>query len=174
MIKLLLNLSSFSWAILLYVLDKKVFEISSVSFLIFVLIFIGINLLPIIVSRRYKICLSGKQNNISKIYPAYSEYVPAFFAVCVVAFSLKHYVEYEFVYFIIIVCVLFWLFYMNNVGYLNPTLFLLGYVIYKIETDETEFILIMSRKREYKNIKKLVFEELISVDEHTYLYKEGD
>lgn len=173
MIKLLLNLSSFSWAILLYVLDKKVFEINSVSFLIFVLIFIGINLFPIIVFRRCKICLSGK-HNISKIYPAYSEYVPAFFAVCVVAFSLKHYVEYEFVYFIIIVCVLFWLFYMNNVGYLNPTLFLLGYVIYKIETDETESILIMSRKREYKKIKKLEFEELISVDEHTYLYKEGD
>ena len=173
MIKLLLNLSSFSWAILLYVLDKKVFEISSVSFLVFVLIFMGINLLPIIVFRRCKICLSGK-HNISKIYPAYSEYVPAFFAVCVVAFSLKHYVEYEFVYFIIIVCVLFWLFYMNNVGYLNPTLFLLGYVIYKIETDETESILIMSRKREYKKIKILEFEELISVDEHTYLYKEGD
>ena len=52
MIKLLLNLSSFSWAILLYVLDKKVFEISSVSFLVFVLIFMGINLLPIIVFRR--------------------------------------------------------------------------------------------------------------------------
>ena len=63
---------------------------------------------------------------------------------------------------------------MNNVGYLNPTLFLLGYVIYKIETDETESILIMSRKREYKKIKKLEFEELISVDEHTYLYKERD
>ena len=106
MIKLLLNLSSFSWAILLYVLDKKVFEISSVSFWLFVLIFIGINLLPIIVFRRCKICLSGK-HEISKIYPAYSEYVPAFFAVCVVAFSLKHYVEYEFAYFIIIVCVLF-------------------------------------------------------------------
>lgn len=173
MIKLLLNLSSFSWAILLYVLDKKVFEISSVSFWLFVLSFISINLLPMIVFRRCKICLSGK-HEISKIYPAYSEYVPAFFAVCVVAFSLKHYLEYEFVYFIIIVCVLFWLFYMNNVGYLNPTLFLLGYVIYKIETDETESILIMSRKREYKKIKKLEFEELISVDEHTYLYKEGD
>lgn len=170
MIKLLLNLSSFSWAILLYVLDKKVFEISSVSFWLFVLSFVGINLLPIIVFRKCKICLSG-EHEISKIYPAYSEYVPAFFAVCVVAFSLKHYVEYEFVYFIIIVCVLFWLFYMNNVGYLNPTLFLLGYVIYKIETDETESILIMSRKREYKKIKKLEFEELISVDEHTYLYK---
>lgn len=173
MIKLLLNLSSFSWAILLYVLDKKVFEISSVSFWLFVLSFVGINLLPIIVFRRCKICLSGK-HEISKIYPAYSEYVPAFFTVCVVAFSLKHYLEYEFVYFIIIVCVLFWLFYMNNVGYLNPTLFLLGYVIYKIETDETEFILIMSRKREYKKIKILEFKELISLDEHTYLYKEGD
>ena len=173
MIKLLLNLSSFSWAILLYVLDKKVFEISSVSFLIFVLIFIAINLLPIIVFMRCKICLSGK-HNISKIYPAYSEYVPAFFAVCVVAFSLKHYSEYEFISFIIIICILFWLFYLNNVGYLNPTLFLLGYRIYKIESNRTEFILIMSRKREYKKIKILEFKELISLDEHTYLYKEGD
>ncbi|WP_103605526.1 hypothetical protein [Campylobacter concisus] len=170
MIKLLLNLSSFSWAILLYALDKKIFEINSVSFWLFVLNFIGINLLPIIVFMRCKIYSSGKQE-ISKIYPAYSEYVPAFFAVCVVAFSLKHYSEYEFAYLIIIICILFWLFYMNNVGYLNPALFLLGYRIYKVESNRTEFILIMSRKREYKKIKILEFKELISLDEHTYLYK---
>ena len=60
---------------------------------------------------------------------------------------------------------------MNNVGYLNPALFLLGYRIYKVESNRTEFILIMSRKREYKKIKILEFKELISLDEHTYLYK---
>ncbi|PSM51317.1 putative membrane protein [Campylobacter blaseri] len=167
MIKFFLNLSSFLWVILLYVLDKNIFNLYSSEFLIFLIIFISINIISIGLIKKHTNFLDGTQE-ISKIYPAYNEHMPAFFAICVVAFSLKNINEYNLIFFFSIVFILFIIFCINNVGYLNPTLYLFGYRIYRAETKNNNLIIIMNYKTDYKK-KKLEHNSFIQLDEHTYL-----
>ncbi|WP_141071359.1 hypothetical protein [Campylobacter pinnipediorum] len=148
-------------------MDKNIFNLYSSDFLIFLGIFININIIPIIVIRRYKTNINAKQQ-ISRIYPAYTEHIPAFFAICVVAFSLNNINKYNLIFFFSIVFILFVIFCINNVGYLNPTLYLFGYRIYKAETKDSNLIIIMNHKIDYKE-KVLENNKLLRLGEHTYL-----
>ncbi len=86
---------------------------------------------------------------IQKIYPIHSEQILVFFAICVVAFSMKSYENYHGVVFLCITIFLFILFMLHNVSYLNPIWFFLSYRVYRIESLGTNYIFIMKNVRKW-------------------------
>ncbi|WP_232259886.1 hypothetical protein [Helicobacter pylori] len=82
---------------------------------------------------------------IQKIYPIHSEQIPAFFAICVVAFSMKPYESYHGVAFLCITIFLFILFVLHNVSYLNPIWYFLSYRVYRVESLGANYIFIMKK-----------------------------
>ncbi|AFI04416.1 hypothetical protein [Helicobacter cetorum] len=95
------------------------------------------------------------RNVIQKIYPIHSEQIPAFFAICVVAFSMKSYESYNGWVFLGITLFLFLLFMLHNVSYLNPIWYCLSYRVYRVESLRTNYIFIM-----HKNIYDIIYKEL--------------
>ncbi|EKR8030777.1 TPA: hypothetical protein RPV56_001373 [Campylobacter fetus subsp. venerealis] len=96
----------------------------------------------------------------------------SYFAVCVVTFSMSFLthtnsiVETSLIGKIIIVLFLFYIFHINNIGYLNPFLYLIGKRVYKVESENSNFIIIADKINELKNTMKI--DSLIKIDENTF------
>ncbi|WP_254591916.1 hypothetical protein [Helicobacter pylori] len=112
---------------------------------------------------------------IQKIYPVHSEQIPAFFAICVVAFSMKSYENYHGMAFLCITIFLFILFMLHNVSYLNPIWYFLSYRVYRVESLGANYIFIMKKgmyndlfNKENKTFK--IF--CVELDQHTWFVQE--
>lgn len=171
MIKFLINISSFLWVVMLFifanphmldVLDDFV-KLLGVFIIICLMNFVLITCIKMIAKKKDKVSLQ----QIEKSYPAYNEYVPSYFAVCVAAFSMGFFKDIGYFEQIIIVSFLFIIFYMNNIGFINPLLALFGYRIYKLETKNANFILITDKNNQLKNIDKI--DNLVKIDEYTLI-----
>ena len=58
---------------------------------------------------------------------------------------------------------------MSNIGYINPIWYLKGYRIFKIDNEESIYILIIHKNDFYKSIKKI--DALIRIDEYIFIKK---
>ncbi|MSN96404.1 hypothetical protein F1B92_04280 [Campylobacter sp. FMV-PI01] len=101
-----------------------------------------------------------------KIYPVYNEYVASYFAVCAVVFSMGFLNNTNLLSNIIICIFLFFVFYINNIGYLNPFLYIIGKRIYKVENNSGNFIIITNKNEQMKNTKNI--SNLVKIDENVF------
>jgi len=61
---------------------------------------------------------------------------------------------------------------MNNIGYLNPFLYAVGKRIYKVESNEGNFIIIIDKSEQVK--KKKEIKNLIKIDENVFYHIKKD
>lgn len=169
MAKFLINLISFLWVIMLFFLSCK-----EISYIISLLIFFGVVVANVVLYGFVKKILDKKVvdnlSKINKIYPIYNEYTASYFAVCVAVFSLNFLVFLSPASIAIICLFLFLVFHMNNIGFLNPFLYIIGKRIYKIETNDNNFVVILDEKIVAKGKKDL--DNLVKIDENVFFHKE--
>lgn len=176
MIKFIMNIASFSWIVVLYLIQNEIFIISDcvngryLSSIIYILTSFSLSYLSLLVLK----ILNTKIDDdliIEKIYPVYSEYMPVYLAICVVAFELNSYVEVENSFTVLLISAfVFILFYISNISYLNPLWYLLGKRIYKIENEEGNYIVMMNKTEHSKNIK--IIKNIVKIDEYHFIKKE--
>ena len=153
-LKVLVTMLSFFWVILLYFINKSHFSYSSwIEFRNYCtthLIIISILLVWFILSIIFYRWLTNMYNwlsadniTVTKIYPVYTEYMPSYLGIIFVALSINTSTT---TLSIILLAFLFILFYMCNIAFLNPIAYVLGWRMYKIETDFTNFLLLSKRK----------------------------
>ncbi|WQS20222.1 hypothetical protein KVC60_04265 [Helicobacter pylori] len=180
--RLCFNFSTFIWVVWVYVLNNIASVGNSKGFscwwaitILIAALLVGFGLL-FWIKKSSKVPKHG-QNPIAiqKIYPIHSEQIPAFFAICVVAFSMKSYESYHGVAFLCITIFLFILFVLHNVSYLNPIWYFLSYRVYRVESLGTNYIFIMKEKayndlfnKENKTFK--IFR--VELDQHTWFIQE--
>lgn len=171
--KLLMNIASFYWIICFYLIHNKIIlDAYYVDRLvsIFILVAIGI----ILGWRSLKVAIKKSSNDtdnslkIKKIYPIYTELMPVFLAIIVIAFELNNFVEIDdFTTVLSIFFGIFLLFSISNIGYLNPVWFLLGYRIYKVDNDKAIYILIAHKSKNYKSVDSI--ENIKKIDEFVFI-----
>ncbi len=178
--KLFLSISSFSWVIYLYLLQKNIwlFDFSNkyLSKDIFNIAVYGIICMVIgILSVRITIWSTKKQSDnnltINKIHPIYSEYMPIYLTICVIVLGLNDIVSKpdSFTSTICISVFIFLAFYISNIAYLNPVWYLYGKRVYKVENSKGNYILILNKKDNYKSISNI--ENIAKVSEYVFMKK---
>ena len=169
---------AFLWIIFLYLINNKkyifcpdIYKNNNLIIFTNIYIYFSILLLGSIIVYWWIYKLNSKlvKNNISnlkRIVPIYRDYLPVFLGIVIVSLSLKD--SYSLTVEICIFLFLFIIFYMSKIAFLNPFLYLLGFRVYKVETDKTEYILI-SNEKDYKN---MINENLkiIKLDEEILIY----
>jgi hypothetical protein len=149
----------------IYVLENKYLAV--VIYIIFGFIISAYSLYKLILVTYEKESVRLK---IEKINPAYTEYMPIFLAIAVIAFELNSFGTDNFSIMIISIFI-YLLFYMSNIAYINPAWFLFGYRVYKIEKDSADYVLIMHKNENYKSIKNV--KNIYKVDEYTFIKRKG-
>ncbi len=176
--RLWLNFSTFIWVVLVYVLNNtnsKGFSYWWAIGIFIAALVVGFFLLFWI---EHSSKVSKHEQNpiaIQKIYPIHSEQIPAFFAICVVAFSMKSYENYDCIVFLFITIFLFILFMLHNVSYLNPIWYILSYRVYRVESLGTNYIFIMKKGiyNDLYNKENKIFKIFrTEIDQHTWFIQE--
>jgi len=172
--KLLINISSFYWILFVYFIHNEIFILDSCTYDRYAssVFYLLIGLLLGYWSLKHMIKKSSKKSSdnltVEKIYPVYTEYMPIYLAVAVIAFELNNFVDITNNFTVIILFVsVFILFSISNIGYLNPVWYLLGYRIFKIENTKANYILIAHKNDDYKSIDNI--DNLKRVDEFVFL-----
>ncbi|MBX9597497.1 MAG: hypothetical protein K2X04_02840 [Burkholderiales bacterium] len=153
-LKTFVTILSFFWIILLYFANNSHFNYSSwaelINYSIKHWIIVSILLTWLVVSIIFYTWLPNIYNWLStdniivtKIYPVYTEYMPSYLGIIFVALSINTSTT---TLSIILLAFLFILFYMCNIAFLNPIAYVLGWRMYKIETDYAGFLLLSKRK----------------------------
>ncbi len=171
--KFFISAVAFYWMIILYLLHNSIYVLENKYITTILYIFFG---LTISAYSLYKLLLLTKHKNpvnltIEKINPAYTEFMPIFLAIIVIAFELNSLGNDNFS----IICIsllIYLLFHMSNIAYINPAWFLFGYRVYKIEKDSANYILIMHRSENYKSIKTI--DNIYKIDEYTFIKRKKD
>jgi hypothetical protein len=153
---------SFLWIIILYFLNNKIFLLYPQmlkykkhlivfinNYIYFSIIILGSIIVYWWIYKLKSKLKSNNLHNLKKIVPIYKDYLPIFLGIVIISLSLKN--NYSTITEISIFSFLFIIFYMSKIAFLNPILYFLGFRIYKVETDKTEYILI-SNEKDYKNI----------------------
>lgn len=176
--KLLVNISSFYWIIFFYYLHNELFILNSCEQdrYMSTILYLLFGFILSYSSLKYMIYTSYKQSsdnlNIEKIHPVYTEYMPIYLAIAVIAFELNNVVDISNSFTVIILFFsIFILFSISNIGYLNPVWFFLGYRIYKIENTKANYIFISHKNKDNKSITKL--DGLKKVDEFVFIKRKG-
>jgi len=174
MVKLIINLSSFYWILFFYFIQNEIFILDSctidryISTLFYLLIgfLVGYWSLNKMIKKASDISVDNL--NVEKIYPVYTEYMPIFLAIVVIAFELNNFVDMinSFTVAVLLLSV-FILFSISNIGYLNPVWYFFGYRIFKIENTKANYILIAYKNDDYKSINNI--DNLKRVDEFVFL-----
>ena len=186
--KFILNFSSFVWIIMLFVLSNlsngenflnKYFDFRINCYFFDFPIEVFYFIIAIFINVLLYFCINYFLKNktcdnlkFEKIYPVYSEYVASYFAVCATVFSMSFLNNISWISSIIICIFLFFVFYMNNIGYLNPFLYVVGKRIYKVESNEGNFIIIIDKSEQVK--KKKEIKNLIKIDENVFYHIKKD
>ncbi len=168
MLKFLINIVAFYWMIILYLMQNSIYinydkYFMTVVYFVFGLIISAYSLYKLILTTEEKESVSLK---IAKINPAYTEYMPIYLAITVIAFELNPLGKDTFS-IVIINIFIYMLFYISNIAYMNPAWFLFGYRVYKIEKDSANYILIIHKNENYKSIEKV--DKIYKIDEYTFI-----
>ena len=173
--KFLINISAFYWVLFFYILDNQVFILKyfyldrlwSYTFYLLIGIFLGLFSLK----KAIKNTKNFTEDNltIKKIYPIYTELMPVYLSIIIISFSLNSIEISNAIATIILFIGIFIFFQMSNIGYINPIWYLKGYRIYKIDNEESIYILIIHKNDFYKSIKKI--DALIRIDEYIFIKK---
>jgi fatty-acid desaturase len=108
---------------------------------------------------------------VEKIYPVYTEYMPIYLAIAVIAFELNNFIDISNSFTIVILFIaVFIIFSISNIGYLNPIWYFLGYRIYKIENTKANYIFIALKKDDYKSKDNI--DDIIKIDEFVFIKRE--
>lgn len=122
-----------------------------------------------------KVVIKNTKNNIEdnltigKIYPVYTELMPVYLSIIIIAFSLNSIQDSNTISTLILFIGIFIFFTMSNIGYINPIWYLIGYRIYKIDNEESTYILIIHKDDFYKSIEKI--DDLVRIDEYIFIKK---
>ena len=105
---------------------------------------------------------------IGKIFPIYREYMPIYLAIIVIALSIKNFIDVDSIFPIYLIFLLIYiLFHMSNIGYLNPIWYLFGYRIYKIENEKATYVFIAHKCVDYKSAQTI--NDIRKIDEFTFI-----
>lgn len=172
--KLLVNLASFYWILFFYFIHNEYFLLpianndkyfSVLIYLIFGF-FLGLISLKFTLNKTYK--QTGDNLKVEKIFPIYTEYMPIYLAIIVIAFELNNFVEIENQFTVpIIFLSIYILFHISNIGYLNPIWYLFGYRIFKVENLKANYIFIAYKSKDYKS--KMNIDDIRKIDEFTFI-----
>lgn len=173
--KFLINISAFYWVLFFYILDNQVFILKyfyldrlwSYTFYLLIGIFLGLFSLK----KAIKNTKNFTEDNltIKKIYPIYTELMPVYLSIIIISFSLNSIEISNAIATVILLIGIFIFFQMSNIGYINPIWYLKGYRIFKIDNEESIYILIIHKNDFYKSIKKI--DALIRIDEYIFIKK---
>ena len=173
--KFLINISAFYWVLFFYILDNQVFILKyfyldrlwSYTFYLLIGIFLGLFSLK----KAIKNTKNFTEDNltIKKIYPIYTELMPVYLSIIIISFSLNSIEISNAIATVILLIGIFIFFQMSNIGYINPIWYLKGYRIFKIDNEESIYILIIHKNDFYKSIKKI--DGLIRIDEYIFIKK---
>lgn len=173
--KFLINMSAFYWVLFFYILDNQVFILKYfyldrvLSYTFYLLIGILLGLFSLKKAIKNTKNLTEDNLTIKKIYPIYTELMPVYLSIIIISFSLNSIEISNAIATIILLIGIFIFFQMSNIGYINPIWYLKGYRIYKIDNEESIYILIIHKNDFYKSIKKI--DGLIRVDEYIFIKK---
>lgn len=172
--KLLVNLSSFYWILFFYFIHNEYFLLPSADNdkYLSVLIYLTIGFIFGWVSLKFTLSKIYKQTSddlkVEKIFPIYTEYMPIYLAIIVIAFELNNFVEIENQFTVpVIFLSIYILFHISNIGYLNPVWYLLGYRIFKVENTKANYIFIAYKNKDYKS--KTNIDDIRKIDEFTFI-----
>ena len=173
--KFLINISAFYWVLFFYILDNQVFilkyfyldRLLSYTFYLLIGIFLGLFSLKKAIKNTKN--LTEDNLTIKKIYPIYTALMPVYLSIIIISFSLNSIEISNAIATVILLIGIFIFFQMSNIGYINPIWYLKGYRIYKIDNEESIYILIIHKNDFYKSIKKI--DGLIRIDEYTFIKK---
>lgn len=172
--KLLLNVASFYWIFFVYFLQNQYFILDSctndkyLSVIIYIIIgvFLGWISQWCLIKQSYK--KTSDNLIIGKIFPIYREYMPIYLAIIVIALSIKNFIDVDSIFPIYLIFLLIYiLFHMSNIGYLNPIWYLFGYRIYKIENEKATYVFIAHKCVDYKSAQTI--NDIRKIDEFTFI-----
>lgn len=170
--KFILSIASFSWVIFLYLIHNGInvipveFLSDFINIVVYIVICFGLGYLSLIFVNK-SVSKSTKDGlKVSKIYPVYTDYMPIYLAICVIAFELNKISVDNFGTICTITFFVFVVFYISNVFYLNPAWYVLGKRIFKIENKKGNYIVIVSKNDNCKALTNI--ENLKKIDEHVF------
>lgn len=187
--KFFVNLASFSWVVFLYLLQNRIFLFESldlngvfklegwpvlsqdiVNTAFYLLVCIALGCIGLFWLRRVVDKKTTDNLQVEKIYPVYTEYMPIYLAICVIAFELNSVIEpsTENLFTTLVISLfIFIVFYISNIAYLNPVWYVLGKRVYKVEREKGNYIVIMDKSENYKSIDKI--DSIVKVDEYVFM-----
>ncbi len=170
LIKFFIDISSFSWVIFLYFLNNNIFifkttvicKLISVGVYVFICSFLSYISLVML---NYFVKRTKQTFKVEKIYPIYSDGMPVYLSICVIAFELNDYINFNESFTVIFALVfIFIIFLMSNIGYLNPFWFGMGKRIYKVENQQGNYIVVLGKGDISKGITSL--DSLVKFNEY--------
>ncbi|CAC9958502.1 hypothetical protein [uncultured Gammaproteobacteria bacterium] len=173
--KFILSAASFSWVIFLYLIHNKIniiqveylsnyIDFINVVFYIFICFVLGCLSLISVNKSAFKSTKDALK--VSKIYPIYTDYMPIYLAICVIAFELNEISGDNFGTIFIITFFIFVIFHISNVFYLNPAWYILGKRIFKVENEKGNYIVIVSKNDNCKALTNI--ENIKKIDEYVF------
>ncbi len=172
--KLLVNISSFYWILFFYLIHNEYFLLSNADNdkYFSVVLYLCIGFIFGIVALKHTVKKSYQQTSddlvVEKIYPIYTEYMPIYLAIIVIAFELNNFIDIDNKFTISIIFLsIYILFHISNIGYLNPVWYLLGYRIYKVENKKANYIFIAYKNIDYKSKNNI--SDIRKIDEFTFI-----
>jgi hypothetical protein len=107
---------------------------------------------------------------IKKIYPVYTELMPVFLAIVVIAFELNEYVDLDKSFTVLVLFVgILVLYSMSNIGYINPVWYFFGYRVYKVDNDGAIYVFIAHKNENYKSITSIKVNNVKKIDEFIFI-----
>lgn len=173
--KFFINIAAFYWVLFFYILDNQVFILKYyyldmvLSFFMYFIIGIILGLISLFITIRNTKNKQEDNIEINKMYPIYTELIPVYLSIVMIATSLNTFDSTNDIATIIIFIAIFIFFKMSNIGYINPVWYLIGYRIFKIDNEKAIYILIIHKNDTLKGLKQI--KNINRIDEYTFIKK---
>lgn len=179
MFKFLFSLSSFS-GVLMFLLINRNINLPGIStpnsvrlnfdlllIIKFSLVFLIVIFFAWLILFLGKIFLDvdGSIQKIEKVKPLEGQFLPVYIGLFVIALSFNDGVSIQALFLIFVLFILWFCF--ETVAYFNPFFILLGYRFYEIETEYKITTIIITKRKDIKNIKE--FQKLTRLNNFTFL-----
>jgi len=175
--KFIFSIASFSWVIFLYLIHNGInivnFEylsdfinIDFINIVVYIVICFVLGYSSLFFVRKSALKSTKDKLKVSKIYPVYTDYMPIYLAICVIAFELNKISVANYGTIFTITFFIFVVFHISNVFYLNPAWYILGKRIFKVENEKGNYIVIVSKNNNCKALTDI--ENLKKIDEYVF------
>jgi hypothetical protein len=136
------------------------------NIVVYISICFGLGILSLIIVNKSASQSTKDRLKILKIYPVYTDYMPIYLAICVIAFELNKINSTNLYTILIITFFVFIVFHISNVFYLNPIWYIFGKRIFKVENEKGNYIVIVSKNDNYKALSNI--ENIKKIDEYVF------